>query len=196
MPELETNFVTVVSGLPRSGTSMMMRMLESGGLPIVTDGIRAADKDNPNGYFEFEPVKRLDKDSSWLPEAYGKALKVIYIFLYNLPANHSYKVLFIRRSLDEVIASQKVMLRARQEEGGRLSDQQLMESFDLQLQKLYAWLKRQPNFATLYLDHHQVLNNPERTAAEVTSFLGLPLNQEAMIQAVDRSLHRNKTKAD
>jgi len=174
---------------------MLMRMLESGGLPIVTDGIRAADRDNPKGYYEFEAVKRLDRDSSWLPDAYGKALKVIYLFLYNLPTNHPYKVLFVRRTLDEVVASQKLMLRARQEEGGRLSDQQLMESFDLQLQRLYAWLKRQQNFATLYLDHHEVLSAPEKAVVEITSFLGLKLDQEAMVSAVDPSLHRNKSQA-
>src|SRR5436190_6401634 len=100
---------------------MMMRMLAQGGIPVLTDGFRQADQDNPLGYYEFEAVKRLDKDTSWLPDAYQKAVKIIYIFLYNLPPSHRYKVLFMKRNLKEVVASQKVMLRRRQE-GDRLSD--------------------------------------------------------------------------
>src|SRR5882724_6754601 len=115
MAGTDRDFITVVSGLPRSGTSMMMRMLEGGGLPVMADGIRTADDDNPRGYYEFEPVKRLNRETSWLPAAYSKAIKIIYIHLYNLPSEHRYKVLFLERSLDEVIASQRAMLERRQE---------------------------------------------------------------------------------
>ena len=187
------NFITIVSGLPRSGTSMMMRMLERGGMPVLTDGARSADDDNPLGYYELEAVKRLDKDKSWLPDAYGKAVKAIYVFLYSLPNDHRYKVLFMKRNLEEVVASQKVMLQRRQEEGGRLTDQQLADSFSRQLQKLDEWIGRQENFAILYLDYNKLLGDPETAVFEIDRFLGLQLNTDAMIEAVDPTLHRQRS---
>jgi hypothetical protein len=192
MAAADREFITVVSGLPRSGTSMMMRMLERGGIPILTDGLRKADDDNPLGYYEFEPVKRLDKDASWLHDAYNKAVKIIYIFLYRLPREHRYKVLFMKRSLDEVVASQKVMLRRRQE-GDRMTDQQLIDSFNDHLQRLDFWIRRQENFTIHYLDYHEVVTEPLRAAIEISRFLGLQLDIEAMSQSVDPSLHRNRS---
>jgi hypothetical protein len=191
----DDNFITVVSGLPRSGTSMMMRMLDRGGLPVLTDGFRQADPDNPLGYYEFEPVKRLGQDTSWLPNAYHKAVKIIYIFLYSLPPAHKYRVLFMKRRLGEVVASQKVMLRRRQE-GDRMSDQQLMDSFSEQLERLDLWMRRQENLAVHYLNYEEVLANPSEAAFEITRFLGLPLDVAAMSQSVDSSLHRNRSHAD
>lgn len=194
MAGVDKDFITVVSGLPRSGTSMMMRMLERGGIPVLTDGFRKADEDNPLGYYEFEPVKRLDKDVSWLPAAYNKAVKIIYVFLYSLPRDHRYKVLFIKRSLDEVVASQKVMLRRRQE-GDRMSDQQLLDSYNDQLQRVDLWLRHQDNFTTHYLDYNEVVAEPARAALEISRFLGVQLDIDAMIQSVDPSLHRNRSNA-
>lgn len=194
MTAFDKDFITVVSGLPRSGTSMMMRMLEQGGVPILTDSIRKADADNPLGYFEFEPVKRLDKDASWLPQAYNKAVKIIYIFLYHLPRDHRYKVLFMTRSLEEVVASQKAMLR-RRKEADRMSDPQLMDSFSDQLHRLELWIRRQDNFTIRYFDHSDVVNDPASAALEIKNFLALPLDTQAMIQSVVPSLHRNRTAA-
>ncbi len=172
---------------------MMMRMLERGGMPVMTDGVRNADDDNPLGYYEWEAVKRLDKDTSWLPDAYGKAVKAIYVFLYSLPKEHRYKVLFMRRNLEEVIASQKVMLQRRHEEGGRLNDYQLAESFDQQLRRLDHWMGQQENFAIRNLDYNKVLADPEMAVLEIDRFLGLQLDTEAMITAVDPSLHRQRS---
>jgi hypothetical protein len=188
---MENGYITVVSGLPRSGTSMMMRMLQNGGIPVITDRIRQADDDNPLGYYEFEPVKRLDKDASWLPDAYGKAIKVTYILLYNLPSDHRYKVIFMKRDLDEVIASQKVMLR--RQKGNSLDDHKLMQSFKQQLQMLYKWISRRENFTPLYIDYGEILNSPERLVSEITRFLGVPLDAEAMIKTIDPALHRNRS---
>ena len=192
MTDLDNDFITVVSGLPRSGTSMMMRMVERGGMPILTDAVRTADDDNPLGYYEFEPVKRLAKDTSWLPEAHNKAVKIIYVFLYNLPKDHRYKVLFMRRNLDEVVASQKVMLR-RRGEGDRMSDHQLRDSYEDQLQRLDLWIRHQDNFTIKYLDYAEVLAEPAKAASEINRFLGLHLNAEAMVHSVDPSLHRNRS---
>ena len=188
----ERNFITLVSGLPRSGTSMMMRMLEKGGIPVLSDGVRRADDDNPFGYYEFEPVKRLDRDVSWLDDAYNKAVKIIYIFLYNLPPIHKYKVLFMKRNLDEVVASQKVMLRHRQE-AGRMSDRELIDKFETELQSLDLWIRRQENFAIHYLDYAEVVADPAGAASEISVFLGRPLDTLAMAQAVEPLLYRNRT---
>ncbi len=192
MPAQDKPFITVVSGLPRSGTSMMMRMLESGGIPVMTDGVRTADDDNPRGYYEFEPVKQLEWNTSWLADAFNKAIKIIYVFLYHLPANHRYKVLFLRRSLNDVVASQKVMLDRRRQ-AGTLTDEQLMESYNQQLQRLYSWVKRQSNIEILYLDYEEILSEPETAVLDITNFLGLPLNTHAMIQTIEPSLHRNRS---
>ncbi len=192
MTSEDKDFITIVSGLPRSGTSMMMRMLESGGIPILTDGFRKADDDNPLGYYEFEPVKRLDKDTSWLPDAYNKAVKVIYVYLYNLPAAHRYKVLFMKRDLDDVVASQKIMLRHRQE-GDRMSDEELIDSYHDQLQKLDQWIRHQKNFMIRYFDYEDIVSDPAKAALEISQFLGRKLDTEAIIQAVVPSLHRNRS---
>lgn len=192
MPAEERKFITVVSGLPRSGTSMMMRMLESGGIPAMTDGVRTADADNPRGYYELEAVKQLDRNTSWLEDAYNKAIKIIYVFLYHLPGNHRYKVLFLRRSLNDVVASQKVMLDRRRQ-AGTLTDEQLMESYNKQLQRLYSWVKRQSNIEILYLDYEEILSEPETAVFDITKFLGVPLDTHAMMQSIEPSLHRNRS---
>ncbi len=187
-------FITVVSGLPRSGTSLMMRMLEAGGVPILTDRQRQADPDNPRGYYEFEPVKQLAKDASWIPYAVGKAVKIIYIFLYQLPPAHKYKIVFLKRNLEEVVASQKVMLRNRQERDV-LTDQQLIDSYNDQLAALDVWLRHQPHLAVHYVDYGETVADPLRTAFEVNQFLGLELDTQAMANAVEPSLHRNRSAA-
>ena len=189
----DRDFITIVSGLPRSGTSMMMRMLEQGGLPALTDGFRQADEDNPLGYYEFEAVKRLDKDASWLASALNKAVKIIYIFLYNLSPAYRYKVIFMNRNLDEVVASQKTMLRRRCE-GDRLSDEQLITSFHDQLLRLDAWIRKQPNFSVLYINYDEAVGDPE-TSRNIAQFLGLALDTEEMARSVDPSLHRNRSAA-
>lgn len=190
----DTNFITVVSGIPRSGTSMMMRMLECGGLPVLTDGVRGADDDNPRGYYEFEPVKRLQKDASWLAAARGQAIKIIYVFLSQLPDNYRYKVIFLRRSLDDVIASQKLMLE-RRKEADSLSDSQLLELYNTQLQRLYTWLKHKDNFEVLYLNYEEIVGDPRNTVLDIARFLALPLNADAMAQCIEPALHRNRAGA-
>lgn len=190
----QKGFITVVSGLPRSGTSMMMRMLEKGGVPILTDGFRKADDDNPLGYYELEAVKQLDKDASWLPDAYNKVVKIIFAFLYYLPRDYRYKVLFMKRNLEDVVASQKVMLKHRQE-ADRVGDQQLIHLFQGQLLRLDAWIRHQDNFSVHYVDYDEVISDPAETALAISRFLGYPLDTEAMARAVDPSLHRNRSAA-
>lgn len=104
---MEQDLITIVSGLPRSGTSMMMSMLEAGGMDVLTDGIRGADEDNPRGYYEFERVKQIEHDKGWLSDARGKAVKMVAALLKYLPPEYQYQVVFVRRNMDEVLASQR-----------------------------------------------------------------------------------------
>ncbi|MFH0340743.1 MAG: sulfotransferase domain-containing protein [Chromatiales bacterium] len=188
----KNNFITIVSGLPRSGTSMMMQMLEAGGLPALTDSIRAADSDNPHGYHEFERVKQLKKDSSWLLDAYGKAVKMVYLHLYNLPKGHEYRVIFMRRHLNEVIASQRVMLERLGKPADFSAETALTNKFKEQLQKVDVWIRSQTNLKVLYLDYREVLDASCKAVTKLDEFLDSALDRDSMIKAIDRSLYRQR----
>src|SRR6185312_6287356 len=146
VPMPEPRWITVVSGLPRSGTSLMMQMLAAGGIPPLSDGLRSADPDNPRGYFEYEPVKRTKQDDTWTDAAPGKAAKVVYALLKDLPTRHDYRVIWMRRPLDEVIASQRAMLARVGREGARIPDRVLAGRFEAELALTESWLQQQPNF--------------------------------------------------
>src|ERR1700742_3020455 len=140
MSEYDGQSVTVISGLPRSGTSMMMKMLAAGGVPVMTDEIRTADEDNPKGYFELEKVKELAKDHAWLEGAKGKSVKIISALLKHLPAQYTYNVIFIRRRIEEVLASQKQMLIRRGEPTDTVSDQKMADIFQRHVKDVESWL--------------------------------------------------------
>jgi hypothetical protein len=192
MPEPKKDIV-VVSGLPRSGTSMMMQMLESGGLEILTDRIRKPDEDNLRGYYELEKVKQLKEDAAWVSGASGKVIKVISQLLQHLPSAHTYRTLFLQRGLHEVLASQRQMLiRRGVDPSTQVDDEQLAPIFERHLQDVYSWLADQPNFNTLYLPHREILSNPEAESARINEFLSGSLDEAKMAAAIDRSLHRQK----
>jgi len=186
--------VILVSGLPRSGTSMMMKMLAAGGVELVKDDVREADEDNPRGYFELERVKdlHLETDKSWLREARGKAVKIISQLLESLPADNLYKVIFMERDLEEVLASQAKMLRRRGEEGGSLEEDEMSEMFTEHLSKARFILRRRPYFEVLYFHYSDVVSDPRSAAFRVNRFLGGKLDVEAMCEVVEPKLYRNR----
>lgn len=187
--------VIVVSGLPRSGTSMMMKMLAEGGLQVVTDALRSADDDNPNGYFEFEPVKQLaENGGAWLDGAQGKVVKVISALLEHLPAKHHYKVIFMERSLAEVLASQKKMLVHRNEPS-TAGDAEMEQEFQKHLGATKYWLARQPNIEVLYVDYHAMLVSPDADCRRVADFLGLAVDVERMCGVPNERLYRNRAQS-
>jgi hypothetical protein len=185
-------FLTIVSGLPRSGTSMMMRMLEMGGMPVLIDHIRTADHDNPNGYYEFEAVKRTKQDSSWLDESPGKAVKMVYRLLYDLPADRSYRVLFMRRKLEEVLASQRTMLNRKAAPGDSVSDEQMETLFRRELEAFYSWVPNQPHIELIDVDYNRILSDPITELARVHRFLGGAVDLAGMASVVDAKLYRNR----
>ncbi len=185
--------IVVVSGLPRSGTSMTMKMLEAGGLSTIVDGIRTADEDNPKGYYEDERVKDLGEmeDKSWLAGAKGKAIKVISYLLKDLPQSHNYKVLFMRRDFREVLASQAKMLE-RRGEASESSDERMIELYEDHLWKVNRLLRRSPHIDALDVRYTAVLEDPAAEARKIHDFLGLPLDVEKMAGVVDARLYRNR----
>jgi hypothetical protein len=186
-------YVTVVSGLPRSGTSMMMKMLEAGGIPSITDNLRSADDDNPKGYYEFERVKKMPEgDKDWVPEALGKSVKVISALLEHLPPEYPYRVIFMRRKMDEILASQKQMLVRSNKPTDAVSDEKLAEMYARHLAKVEAWLKAQPNVDVLYVDYNQMLVSPQEHAEEVNTFLDERLAVEKKVGVIDPSLYRQR----
>jgi hypothetical protein len=194
--ETDDAAITVVSGLPRSGTSMLMKMLDAGGIPPLTDEIRSADADNPKGYYEFERVKQMDKgDTAWVPEARGKAVKVISALLKHLPEGYPYRVIFVRREMAEILASQRKMLVRRGEDPTKTDDAQMSELFAKHLRQVESWLQSQPNFQTLYVHYSDILADPVTQAQKINAFLGGSLDAEAMVGVVDPELYRNRQEA-
>ena len=183
--------IVVVSGLPRSGTSLMMQMLQAGGVEVVTDHVRTADVDNPRGYFEFETAKTIEKDSSWLARTRGKAFKMVSQLLYHLPPTERYRIIFLQRNLDEVLVSQEKMLARRNTAAA--PREKIKEAFTLHLEKLFNWLSQQPNVSLLVISYNELLEDPRRDAEKISEFLDNALAVDAMIQTVDPKLYRNRT---
>jgi hypothetical protein len=183
--------IIIVSGLPRSGTSMMMQMCEAGGLEPLSDYQRQADEDNLKGYYELEQVKKLEKDKSWLPDAKGKVVKVISALLKHLPLEYTYKVIFMHRNMEEIIASQKQMLERRREPQ-RFTDEDLARMFRNHLRQVDQWLGDQQNFEVLHVDYNELLDKPREKIAEIKEFLGNGINDAAMTAVVDKSQYRQR----
>jgi hypothetical protein len=189
---MDHEFVTLVSGLPRSGTSMMMRMLEAGGLPVLVDHVRTADEDNPEGYYEFERVKKIEHDATWLEDARGKVVKMISALLMHLPPGYTYKVVFMRRKLDEVLASQRQMLIRRGKPTDTTSDDKMAQFFTRHLGKVEDWMAAQPNLQVLYVSYNELMDDPQVHCARVAAFLGLPLDPVRMASVASTSLYRQR----
>ncbi len=185
--------IVVVSGLPRSGTSMTMKMLSEGGLELVTDGIRTADDSNPEGYYELEKVKELGKttDLSWLHDARGKAIKVISYLLRFMPQTLNYRVIFMHRNLHEVIASQNKMLEQRGE-SNETPDDRVVTLFEQELKKAKNLIAARSCFDAIDVHHKDVMADPVQQATRINRFLGGGLNIERMAAAVDQRLYRNR----
>jgi hypothetical protein len=194
MPSTYAAFTTIVSGLPRSGTSLMMQMLAAGGLPALTDEQRTPDADNPRGYYELEAVKTIQRDKAWLDGAAGKVVKMVHALLPHLPLDRAYRVIFMRRDLDEVVASQRKMLERQGRTGASLPDAQLKAVFSSQVSQTLRWLAERPDpLQVMEVEYGKLIADPAGAAARINTFLGGGLNEQAMAAAVDPSLHRNRS---
>lgn len=187
--------ITIVSGLPRSGTSLMMQMLAAGGLTPLTDGVRVSDINNPRGYFEWEKIKQLPNDPASIAEAEGKAVKVVSALLRNIPSGHQYRIIFMRRSLEEVVASQGQMIKQLGTSGAPMPNAATMAAFETHLRQVSAWLESRREIAVCRVEHGSLLGAPHQEATRIREFLNLPLDVEAMARQVDISLHRQRATA-
>jgi hypothetical protein len=185
-------FITIVSGLPRSGTSMMMQMLEAGGIPVLRDDIRKADEDNPRGYYEFERVKQIAHDQAWLEEARGKAVKMVSALLVQMPNSFRYKVIFMRRQMKEILASQKIMLGRRNQPTDSIGDDRMAALFQKHLGEIEKWITEQPNIQVLYLNYDEIVQDPAKEVGKICQFLGPRVDGEKMVSVVDRALYRER----
>jgi hypothetical protein len=173
---------------------MAMMMLKAGGVPLLTDAVRLADESNPNGYFEFEPVKQLGSagDLAWLDDAGGRAVKIISFLLTWLPETHDYRVLFMRRDLDEVIASQHKMLVRRGEPAGAAGPEDLRQIYAQHLEQVERFLSSRRCFTRLSVSYRDVIERPDVEARRISDFLGGRLDVDRMAAVADRQLYRNR----
>jgi predicted AlkP superfamily phosphohydrolase/phosphomutase/tetratricopeptide (TPR) repeat protein len=192
-PEVkDSRVVTVVSGLPRSGTSMMMQLLVAAGREALSDSKRMADEDNPLGYFEFEKVLGLAKDASWIPLARGKVIKIVAQLLPFLPPGEHYQIIFMQRELGEVIASQRAMLERQGRSGAQLSEQQLRQTYVEHLNRVRNQLSRRPEIRTLVVDYSKLLDEPEDNVGRIAEFVGEPFLREHAIKSIRPKLRRQR----
>jgi len=185
--------VIIVSGLPRSGTSLMMAMLQAGGVSLLVDNLRKADKDNPRGYFELGKVKQIKENTSWLKEARGRAVKIVSPLLEYLPSDYDYKVIFMLRDLEEVMNSQAQMLKRRGE--NETNRQRTKQAFQKHLKQTVGWLKKQSNIQVFYMNYNELIRKPLVQAKKVSRFLGNELDVEKMVLTIDLKLYRQRSKS-
>lgn len=186
------DFVTVVSGLPRSGTSLAMRMLEAGGWPLQVDAARPADPDNPRGYYEYAPVKAIRRDTSWVAAARGRAVKVVCPLVFALPVGFAYRVVWMRRPLEELLASQRAMLRRRGAPEAEQDEARLAELFRAQERELRDWLGARAGIRSLALDYPSLCADPRPAARALADLVDAPLDVVAMAACVEPALYRQR----
>jgi len=185
--------IIIVSGLPRSGTSLMMKMLESGGLELLTDNIRKPDEDNPKGYYEYERVKNLyNGDVSWIEKIDNKVIKIISYLLKYLPTSVNFQVIFMERNIDEIIESQNKMIKRRGEHVSPENNEKIKVYLVNHLKRVKEWLDKQSNFDVLYINYNKLIEEPENCVLQIKEFINLDLNIYNMINSVDKKLYRNR----
>ncbi|MFP4001269.1 MAG: sulfotransferase [Thermoplasmata archaeon] len=193
---MKEDIVTVVSGLPRSGTSMMMKMLEKGGIEVLTDQEREADEDNPKGYYEYERVKQLPEDTAWLNKAEGKAVKVLGELIKHLPEGYHYKIVFMERNLEEIIESQTKMLKRKGEDPDEISKDELRETFKNYRKILKKQISNHPNMEVIYISYNDIMSHPEPVIESISAFFEGGLDTKNMLSVIDEELYRNRAELE
>lgn len=189
---MEKEVITIVSGLPRSGTSMMMKMLDKGGMEPLTDKVRTADKDNPKGYYEFERVKKLPEDTEWLEDAKGKVVKVLAEQIKHLPEGYDYKVIFMERNLEEIIESQRKMLIRQGKDPDKVSREELRDMFTKYRSILKNEISSNPDMEVIYVSYNDIMSHPEVSVESIIAFHNGELDKEKMVKVIDEDLYRNR----
>ncbi len=184
--------IIVVSGLPRSGTSLMMQMLDAAGIPILQDELRGADDSNPRGYYELEAVKASRRDVGWVDRATGHAVKVIHALLPYLPRERRYRVILMERPVGQVVRSQNRMLEASGDVGDGISSRRLGEILDTQLEQSRRLLENEACFEWMAVSYPQLIAEPRQQAARIIDFLDLNCSGDSLSSVVTPELFRNR----
>jgi hypothetical protein len=184
--------ITVVSGLPRSGTSLMMQMLHAGGMPVLTDSLREPDANNPHGFLEYEKVKALRKDHSWMGEAEGKVVKIVSHLLQSVDMKYDYRIVFMVRDVEEVVRSQASMLKRLGKTDAQAPAETLNRHYAKHLAEIKQWLGAQQNFRVLYINHRDAVMNTEQEVQRINEFLGGGLDVAKMIAIIKPALYRER----
>ncbi len=182
--------IAIVSGLPRSGTSLMMQMLAAGGMTAVADQIRTPDVNNPRGYYEWEKIKQLPGNPALIAEAEGKLVKVVSPLLTHLPLGHQYRIVFMRRPLQQIVASQTEMIRRLGNGGPNASSPAIQNALQAHLRSVAAWLALRPHIALQWVDYPDLISNPVGPARQAAAFLERDLDVETMAAQADPALFR------
>ena len=186
--------IIVVSGLPRSSTAMMMKMLKEGGIQILSDDVKKPDDNNPQGYFEYDLVSKLPEGKTdWLEEAEGKVVKVISYFLHHLPPKHEYRVLFMERNFSEILKSQKKTIIEEKQKIHKKEDKMMEDYYKTHIKQTKEWLSLQPNFSVIYLSYNELVKNPNQDLSKLSNFLEHELNLDKMSKAIDQNLYRQRS---
>lgn len=193
---MKQDTIVIVSGLPRSGTSMMMEMLEKGGLQVLTDQVRKPDEDNPKGYYEYERVKQLPEDTEWLKKAKGKAVKVLGELIKHLPKGYDYKVVFMERNLEEIIESQTKMLKRKGEDPDDISKEELRETFKNYRKILKQQISSHPGMEVIYVNYNDIMSHPEPVVDSISAFFDGKLDTDGMLSVIDEELYRNRAELE
>jgi hypothetical protein len=175
--------IYIVSGLPRSGTSMMMKMLEAGGLPVLVDADNPSTDNHPGGRYEYKLARMMSKGANeWITDAKGKVVKILLHSLYNLPDTFQYKVVFMQRNIYEVIASQTKM--------GILSGNDYI--YTNMILQFNHWLKSKTTIEILFVNYNDLMKQSAPIIANVADFIGQDLNTGKMAKVPKKKLYRNR----
>lgn len=200
-PANDQEIITIISGLPRSGTSLMMQIVEAAGLSIFTDGKRLADDSNQRGYYEHDRISGLlqQSDRSWLAATRGQALKIVAPLLSALPLRFkpdqegaqprkapSYRILFMERDIREILASQSAML---QRLGKKPPQGDLAKAYQQQVTNAACWIQ-QHQIPTLGIDYHDLVHGSDDLLRKIAAFLGTPDKLAEMQAVIDPRMHR------
>jgi len=183
-------FVTIVSGLPRSGASMLIRLLAAGGMPVVADAARPPHEDDPYGWFEEPRGGQPPVTAAWLGQARGRAVGIVSPLLPHLPSTLAYRVVFAKRDLREILAAQHTAHARRGTPPPPADDARILALCERHLEQIDAWLAAQEHVRVLDVEFADVLAMPAVQAARLAAFVGGGLDVEAMARAVDPRLHR------
>ncbi len=189
---MDEETIVIVSGLPRSGTSMMMKMLEKGGLEVLTDKVREPDEDNPKGYYEYERVKELPEETGWLEDAKGKVVKVLGELIKHVPEGYDYKVIFMEREIDEVVESQEKMLKRKGMDTGERSKEEMKRTLTEYSRILKRRMNSHPDMDVLYVSYNDIVSFPKPVIESISVFLGGSLDTDKMMSVIDECLYRNR----